>query len=195
HRELRGIPCLALEHTPPPRQTMVHSRSFPGTVTTLEPLQESTASFAASLGAKLRRHGLSTTWLRVFLVPPRRSEQSGRGISGSLPWPTADTRALITLTHRLLDRIWEPGFPCGKAGVMALELSPQKRAQQSLLSKPPDPAVMAVLDAVNGKLGRGTVRLAAEGSARGWSGRSSMRSQCYTTRWDELPVIGGGSLR
>ena len=109
HRELRGIPCIALERTPPPRHTMTHSRSFSAAITTLEPLQDAVARFAARLGAKLRRHRRHTTWLRVFLVPSRRSGQPGRGISGSLPWPTADTRALIGLAQQLLSRLWEPG--------------------------------------------------------------------------------------
>ena len=191
HRELRGIPCIAMESAPPPRQTMVHSRSFPGSITELDVLQEATASFAARLGAKLRRHHLHATWLRVFLVPARRVNLPGRGISGSLPWPTADTRALIMLAHQLLSRIWEPGLPYGKAGVMALELRSDTVVQQSLLSTPPDPAVMAALDAVNNKLGAGTIRLAAEGTprARQWRGRSNLRSPRYTTRWSELPVI------
>ncbi len=195
HRELRGIPCIALERAPPPRRTMVHSRSFPAPITTLEPLQEAIASFAARLGAKLRRHRLNTTWLRVFLLPSRRSGLPARSIGGSLPWPTADTRALIRLAHQLLSRIWEPGLPCGKAGVMALELSEQAAVQQSLLSQPPDPAVMAVMDAVNARLGRGTIRLAAEGTGSGNSSRCELRSQRYTTCWDELPIIGRGSSR
>lgn len=195
HRELRGIPCIPLERAPQPRRTMVHSRSFRGRIAALEPLQEATASFAARLGAKLRRHELHASWLRVFLVPPRNSGLSGRGLSGSLPWPTADTRALIQLTHRLLARLWDAGFPCAKAGVMALELSPRTIMQQSLLSQPPDPTVMAVLDEVNATLGRGTVRLAAEGTQHAWSGRHELRSQRYTTRWDELPVVGATAGR
>ena len=197
HRELRGIPCIALERNPPPRRTMTHSRSFSTTLSTLEALQDVLARFAARLGTKLRRHRRHATWLRVFLVPSRRSGLPGRGISGSLPWPTADTRALIVLAHHLLSRIWESGLPCRKAGVMALELTSADTVQQSLLSAPPDPAVMAVVDAVNQRLGRGTVRLAAEGGMRQprWAGRSTMRSPRYTTRWDELPVILSHSSR
>ena len=49
--------------------------------------------------------------------------------------------------------------------------------------------LMAVMDGVNAKYGRGKVRLGAEGlDDAAWQMRQGHRSPRYTTRWDELPV-------
>lgn len=47
---------------------------------------------------------------------------------------------------------------------------------------------MGVLDGINGKYGRGTVRLAAEGVEKAWQMRRGNLSPGYTTDWDSLPV-------
>lgn len=51
---------------------------------------------------------------------------------------------------------------------------------------------MAALDACSGRWGRGTVVPASTGFAprRSWSTRFEMRSPRYTTRVEELPLIG-----
>lgn len=49
--------------------------------------------------------------------------------------------------------------------------------------------LMEVLDGINGKYGRGTVRLAAEGVERAWQMRRGNLSPGYTTDWDGLPVV------
>lgn len=56
---------------------------------------------------------------------------------------------------------------------------------------------MSVLDRLNSRFGRGTVRMASSGVAKGaapssagWQMRQERRTPRYTTRWDELAVIG-----
>ena len=49
--------------------------------------------------------------------------------------------------------------------------------------------LMAVLDQINVKYGRSTVRLAAEGYSRPWAMRATLKSPAYTTRWSELPKV------
>ncbi len=47
---------------------------------------------------------------------------------------------------------------------------------------------METLDHINRKMGRGTLRLAAEGFQHAWKIRTDYPSPRYTTRWAELPV-------
>jgi DNA polymerase V len=47
---------------------------------------------------------------------------------------------------------------------------------------------MAAVDQINDKLGRGTLRMAAEGFDHPWSTRFQYKSPRYTTCWEELPV-------
>lgn len=49
--------------------------------------------------------------------------------------------------------------------------------------------LMGVLDGINGKYGRGTMRLAAEGVEKVWQMRRGNLSPRYTTEWDCLAVV------
>lgn len=49
--------------------------------------------------------------------------------------------------------------------------------------------LMAALDAVNDRHGRGTLVPAADGFKKEWSTKFEMRSPRYTTNWDELPTV------
>lgn len=46
--------------------------------------------------------------------------------------------------------------------------------------------LMATLDAINGRYGRGLLRVAAEGVAKGWQMRRGNLSSRYTTDWGGL---------
>jgi DNA polymerase V len=48
---------------------------------------------------------------------------------------------------------------------------------------------MSVLDGINTKYGRGTMRLAAEGVDKTWQMRRGNLSNAYTTDWNGLAVV------
>jgi DNA polymerase V len=56
--------------------------------------------------------------------------------------------------------------------------------------RPRQNTLMAAVDQINDKLGRGTLRMAAEGFDHPWSTRFQYKSPRYTTCWEELPVAG-----
>ena len=53
----------------------------------------------------------------------------------------------------------------------------------------PASKLSATVDAINSRLGRGTIFFAAAGTAQKWRMKRSMLSSRYTTRWDELLVV------
>jgi DNA polymerase V len=81
--ELRGVPCLTLEETPPPRQQVIASRSFGAWVTDLGPLREAVASHTARAAATLRRAGLTAGVVQVQIGTPALS--GGRAAIPSQP--------------------------------------------------------------------------------------------------------------
>ena len=48
--------------------------------------------------------------------------------------------------------------------------------------------LMATLDEINAKMGRGTVRSAGEGVQKAWAMRSDNKSKAYTTDWEQLAI-------
>jgi DNA polymerase V len=201
--ELRGLPCIgaAEQGEPPaPRHTVVSSRSFAGRITDVAMLREALATHAALAGAKLRRAGLVAGGLAVHVRTARHDEEAALrcddGVSLPLPVPTADTTTFIRLAHEGLDRVFRPGYPYAKAGVMLYGLEPADTRQGSLLALVDGTAerdaarerLMAVADRVNARHGRGTLRHAAEGLAKEapWHMRQRRRSPRRTTAWKEL---------
>ncbi len=91
-----------------------------------------------------------------------------------------------------LDRIFRPGFNYSKAEVMLLNLCQQGEYTDDLFatSQPAEATrVMTVLDQINERWGRGTLRAASVPSNPGWGMRREMMSQSYTTRLDQLWTI------
>jgi DNA polymerase V len=195
-RELRGVPCLALEEVAAPKQQIVASRSFGKPVTALEELKQAVAFHVTRAAVRLRWQGSEARGLQVFVATnpfaPDDPQHHG-ACTVELPAPTADTRALIGQAMRGLIAIYREGHRYKKAGVMLLSLSPADRRQGGLFD-PGDGersrALMATVDRINARLGRGTLRFGTEGFDRPWAMHQARRSPAYTTRWAELPVVG-----
>jgi DNA polymerase V len=190
--ELRGTPCLPLELLPPPQQALAVTRSFGERVATLDGLKEAIAAFATVAAAKLRRKGLLAGELTVFIHTSAFSPgpRYGASLSAALPGMSADTFFLIHEAHRLLARLWRPGYRYAKAGVIFTDLIPANRAQSSLLPVEGKDALMAAIDRLNSRYGRNTVYLGAIGlGERPWHTRFAYRTRRYTTRPDELLTV------
>ena len=195
--ELRGISCLSLEEVASPKKEIISSRSFGQLVTDLGELRQAVASYTARAAEKLRRQQSQASALQVFLQtnPHKEGEpQYHPGIVVPLVEPTDDTRWLASQALRGLEKIYKPGYRYQKAGVMLMGLADAKTAQADLFSRPSERAavqskrLMQTLDQINAKLGRGTLRLAAEGIHQPWRHRANYPSPRYTTQWAELPV-------
>lgn len=194
--ELRGISCLALEEVAPAKRQIVASRAFGKPVAALEELKQAVAFHVTRAAVRLRRQRSEAGGIQVFVGtdPFNPDEPPHHGAcTVEFPAPTADTRALIGQALRGLAAIYREGHRYKKAGVMLLSLSPADRRQGALFD-PGDGersrALMAALDAVNARLGRGTLRFGTEGFDRPWAMRQAHRSPAYTTRWEEVPRVG-----
>ena len=87
----------------------------------------------------------------------------------------------------MVERIFEKGASYKKAGVMVSELTPEGVLQNTIfgegLSERRRDKLMAAMDAINGRFGKGAVTFSSTLSAAGenWRLKASHRSPCYTT--------------
>ena len=190
--ELRGISCLPLEEISPPKKEIVTSKSFSYPVASKSELREAVATYVSRAAEKLRSQHSIAQSLLVFLSTNRfkpDKPQYSNSVQMVLPEPTASTPTLIRYSLRGLDRIYRPGFEYKKAGVMLLEIIPEAYRQGSLFDRSrSDRRLMAALDSINSKCGRGTVQYAAEGFKKPWMFKRELLSKAYTTKWDQLPI-------
>ena len=193
--ELRGTSCLALEEVAPPKQQIIASRSFGKPVTALDELKQAVAFHVTRAAVKLRRQGSEARGLQVFLSTnpfvPDDPQYHNTGTL-ELPAPTADTGLLIGQAMRGLATIYREGYRYKKTGIMLWSLSPAHRRQGALFGAGDgerSQRLMETLDAVNARMGRGTLHFGTEGFQRPWAMRQERRSPAYTTRWSDVPVV------
>lgn len=191
-RELAGTPCLELDEPDPPKQEICCSRMFGKRLKELPPIKEAVATYMMRASEKLRAQKSLCKKIRVSIRTGMFNPDEAKYANGvviDLPYPTDDVRLLTTAAVDALDRIFRPGFSYSKAEVLLLNLCQPGEYTDDLfaISQPTEATrVMAVLDEINGRWGRGTLRSASVPSNPDWGMRREMMSQSYTTRLDQL---------
>lgn len=196
-RELHGISCVDLDHTPAPRKEIACTRSFGRPVTELPDLNQAVTEFASRAAQKLRRQHSLTAQVLVFIrtSPFRPDAQYSRSMVVPLRRPTADTALLVHAALAGLRQIYRQGFKYAKAGVMLIDLQPDAVGQQELDLEGDNATdrsqLMSAMDAINQRYGKGTMKIASAGvdsKPRIWSMKQERRTPGYTTCWDDLPI-------
>jgi len=191
-RELRGTPCLEVEGAAPPKQEICCSRMFGQRLHELAPIREAVASYAARACEKLRAQGSVCKRVRVSIRTGMFNPDEpkfARGLLCELPYPTDDTQLIIKAALAGLEQLYRPGFAFSKAEVLLLELCQRGEFTDDLFAPTQPEAssrLMAVLDSVNKKWGRGTLRSGLLPATPGWEMRRELMSQSFTTRLDHL---------
>ncbi|MFC6225652.1 Y-family DNA polymerase [Hymenobacter artigasi] len=220
-QELQGRPCAGLhpsEDGTLRRQSISCSRTFGQPLSAFADVLAAVTAFLSRAAEKLRRQDDMAHVLTVYISKNRFATNVlppfSRSATLTLPiGPTADTRVLVSYARALLRRLWEPGTVYHKAGVVLDGLEPPGTGQQLDLfgSSAPNqntreeevlavgrPDLMASLDALNQRFGRGTVRLASavlppapqDKAVRApWEGQARWRSPAFTTRLEDLLIV------
>jgi DNA polymerase V len=109
-----------------------------------------------------------------------------------LPYPTDDTRVITKAAMAGLNEVFREGFKYSKAEVMLIDLRQCGEFTDdmfALVQPEASERVMSVMDLINAKWGRGTVRPGGVPTAPAWGMRRDFKSPSYTTRLDELWTV------
>ncbi|WP_325985599.1 translesion error-prone DNA polymerase V subunit UmuC [Pseudomonas protegens] len=191
-RELAGTPCLELDEPDPPKQEICCSRMFGRRLTELAPIKEAVATYMMRASEKLRAQNSLCKKIRVSIRTGMFNPEEAKyanGVLVELPYPTNDVRLMTKMAVEALDRVFRPGFKYSKAEVMLLNLCQPGEYTGDLfaLAQPSETdKVMKVLDQINSRWGRGTLRAASVPTNPDWGMRREMMSQSYTTKLDQL---------
>lgn len=191
-RELQGTACLELDSVAPPKQEICCSRMFGERQEDLPPIREAVATYAARACEKLRAQGSVCRKVRVSIRTGMFNPDElkfAKGMLCELPYPTDDTRLITQAALAGLDEVYRPGFSYAKAEVLLMDLCGRGEFTDDLFAASQPAAsekVMAVLDSVNAKWGRGTLRPGIVPASPEWGMRRELLSQSFTTRVDQL---------
>lgn len=196
-RELRGVNCLSLVHGPPPKQAICSSKMFGRKLHDIKFIREALATYVTRAVEKLRGQASLAGGLQVSLQTQIHNPELPRyssSINVVLPAPTDDTREILKAAVSALDQIFRPGYAYSKCAVLLLDLSQRGEITVDLFAPVPKPGadrLMQIMDEVNQKSGRGTLRLGRVPATPGWGMRRDMLSQRATTEWGELIGVKG----
>jgi DNA polymerase V len=192
-RELKGYPCANLEIEPADKKTVCVSRSFGKTITDRAILAEAVATFADIAGAKIRRAGLVTGRVVVFIEADRfRPDQVQYKNSAGMDY-SPPRGSILDINHAAkvcLEQIYREGIGYKRAGIFLLDLVKQGYGMDDLFTSqiPKSMTVSTIADRLNTRFGTGTIALGRVKRERTWYMRQEARSPHYTTRWSDIPV-------
>jgi len=191
-RELGGTPCLELDEPDPPKQEICCSRMFGQRLTELPPIKEAVATYMMRASEKLRAQSSLCKKVRVSIRTGMFNPEEAKyanGVVVDMPYPTDDVRLLTRTAVDAVDMIFRPEFKYSKAEVMLLNLCQRGEYTDDLFatSQPEEATrMMTVLDQINVRWGRGTLRSASVPLDPHWTMRRELMSQSYTTKLDQL---------
>ncbi|MEM8676987.1 MAG: Y-family DNA polymerase [Cyanobacteria bacterium P01_G01_bin.67] len=194
-KELNGSSCMPLEAAPSAKKAIAVTRSFGKAVTDKRELLEALATYASRGGEKLRQAQQAAMVMQVFWRTSLFSTQQPTkswSFTVNLREHTNDSRQLVKVVTDTINQHFEVGYRLKKAGIILLDLTSENLIQRSLFSNQnpaQSAALMKVMDSINCRFGKETIKLAATGIKRKWTMRSEKRSPRYTTDWNELPTV------
>lgn len=194
-RELAGTPCLELDEAEPPKQEICCSRMFGKRLTELAPIKQAVATYVGRAAEKLRAQGSVCKRMRVSIRTGMFNPDEAHHAQSALvelPYPTCDTLLMTRLATDAVGRIFRPGFRYSKAEVLLMDLRQPGEFSEDLFALKQSVAcdrLMQVMDDINERWGRGTMRAASVPATPDWGMRREMMSQSYTTRIDQLWTV------
>jgi len=191
-RELSGEVWIEMEDELPEAKQVMSSRSFGVRASTMEDLSQAIAFHAGIAAERMRGKGLYANGVYVFAQnsPHDKAEYYSGQLSVGFPAPTNSTTKITKTALWLLKKLYRPGVYYQKCGVMLLETVSKGGLQSDMFgfteSNPKSEALMEVMDKINQKYSKGTLKTAAEGQVQAWKMQRNYLSPNYTGDWNDL---------
>jgi DNA polymerase V len=194
-RELKGQSCITLHDFMEPKKQIMVSRSFGRSIRTKNVLSEAISFHASRAAEKLRYEKQKCRLITTFIRSNRfntKIKQIYASRSLELIHPTDDTRVIIKSANRILEKIYANGYQYAKAGILLSDFTDSYGYQMSLFDRKSDEKsaskLMETIDYINlmeiAKVGFGN-----QGYQNTWKMKREIKSQRYTTKIDEIPII------
>ena len=190
--ELRGIPAIKWEFTPPNKKNICTSKSFGKLQTNKEDIREALSNYAANCALKLRKQNSCCKRLNIFLqtnLHRTQDKQYSRSITIDLETPSNFTGEIIKYALHGLDIIFKKGYNYLKCGVIAMDIVPDDRVQGSMFDqcdRKKNKTVMEAMDTINKSLGKEIVRTSVQGFEKRYRLKTEHLSSHYTTDINQI---------
>lgn len=153
------------------------------------PIREAVATYTSRACEKLRKQVRVSIRIGMFNLD---EAVRAKGIICELPYPADDTRLITKAATAGLQHVLRAGYAYSKAEILLLDLRQRGEFTDDMFATTQPAAaeqMLAVLDQINSKWGRGALRPARVPIALEWAMRREMMSSSYTTKLSELWTV------
>jgi DNA polymerase V len=186
--ELNQSVCFPVVTEAPKKNEILSSRSFGRPVSTIEMLSEAITTFLSRATFKARRQEMLASSVTLFIrSSPHKDNYYANVIRIPLAFPTNHHNLILPLALEGLRAIFKPNIQYIKCGVLLSGLISESIQQKNLWLNF-DNSSMEVVDKINNKFNKKSVRLGTEPLNPEWQMRQLNKSRSFTTSWDELLV-------
>lgn len=192
-RELQGTPCFPLTFTSPVKKTIMSSKSFGQGIRSYTAIAKALTCYTVRACEKLRAQHSLAQEITVFLkTSPFKTHQPhySRSMSVSLPMATHDSGMIAHHAKVGLKQLYKPGLDYHKTGIALGQLISETAPEQLDLFESPERKRLSkraqLMDAINAKFGKDTLRLGSQGLQGAWQRRCQYESPHYTTQWRDI---------
>jgi DNA polymerase V len=196
-KELKGIPCIEMKEALTCKKMITTTRMFGKPVYDLHELEEAVATYVTRAAEKLRRQHCSAGAISIFLITNdagfhQRYTPTYIPAYTNLPISTAATNILIKHAIKLVESLYNKGSKYIKAGVILSKIIPADMIQYNLFEPAENETsqkLMHSIDNINFSMQTDLVKFASTGLKKNWKMRQELRSNRFTTKWDELYIV------
>ena len=196
--ELRGVDCIDTDDYGEPKKNIMTSRSFGQLTSDYHQVAAAIRAHATRGAEKLRKQGSLARAIQVHLKTNKHRddlEQYYPSIVVQLPYPSSDAFVIAAAANAGLKRVWRDGYRFMKAGVMMIDIVQRDALQHDIFDIPESDTqrdradkLNTVIDQLNAKMGRGTVRVGGTGERAAWKLKAELLTPRYTSQLSELPI-------
>lgn len=186
--ELNQSICFPVVTEAPKKNEILSSRSFGRPVKTIDMLSEAITTFLSRATFKARQQEMLASSVTLFIrSSPHKDNYYANAIRIPLAFPTNHHNLILPLALEGLRAIFKPNIRYIKCGVLLSGLISESIQQKNLWLNF-DNSSMEVVDKINSKFNKKSVRLGTEPLNPEWQMRQLNKSRSFTTSWDELLV-------
>ena len=186
--ELNQSICFPVVTEAPKKNEILSSRSFGRPVKTIDMLSEAITTFLSRATFKARQQEMLASSVTLFIrSSPHKDNYYANAIRIPLAFPTNHHNLILPLALEGLRAIFKPNIQYIKCGVLLSGLISESIQQKNLWLNF-DNSSMEVVDKINNKFNKKSVRLGTEPLNPEWQMKQSNKSRSFTTSWDELLV-------
>ena len=193
--ELNEIPCFKMANNDDTRKGITSSRYFGKSISKLEDLEEAVASYITRAWEKLMEQESACSQVYVSIITNRHNDSPQYYNSIVLPltvstWYLPD---LIATALKALRLIYKKGYFYKKATTMLLGITQRDAVNLSLIKPDYDFTkynnLMRAIEKINKSKGSEFIKYASTGIKKPWRDKSELKSQKFTTSWNELLTV------